>query len=30
VDALVGVARWLSGVLGRELPGYVYRAARWP
>ncbi|HEY3962478.1 MAG TPA: hydroxymethylglutaryl-CoA lyase [Gaiellaceae bacterium] len=30
VDALIDVARWLTGVLGRELPGYVYRAARWP
>jgi hydroxymethylglutaryl-CoA lyase len=30
VDALVGVARWLESVLGRELPGYVHRAAQWP
>jgi isopropylmalate/homocitrate/citramalate synthase len=26
LDALVGVAEWLAGVLGRELPGQVYRA----
>jgi isopropylmalate/homocitrate/citramalate synthase len=26
LDALVGVAEWLAGVLGRELPGRVYRA----
>jgi isopropylmalate/homocitrate/citramalate synthase len=26
LDALVGVADWLAGVLGRTLPGYVYRA----
>jgi hydroxymethylglutaryl-CoA lyase/(R)-citramalyl-CoA lyase len=26
LDALVGVSEWLSGVLGRTLPGYVYRA----
>ena len=30
LDALVAVARWLSGVLGRPLDGQVYRAARWP
>jgi len=30
VDVLVGVARWLENVLGRPLPGYLYRAARWP
>jgi isopropylmalate/homocitrate/citramalate synthase len=30
LDALVGVSRWLEGVLGRRLEGYVYRAARWP
>jgi hydroxymethylglutaryl-CoA lyase/(R)-citramalyl-CoA lyase len=30
VDTLVGVSRWLEGVLGRPLPGYVYRAASWP
>ena len=30
LDALVGVSRWLEGVLGRQLPGYVYRAASWP
>jgi hydroxymethylglutaryl-CoA lyase len=30
VDALVDVSRWLESVLGRQLPGYVYRAARWP
>jgi isopropylmalate/homocitrate/citramalate synthase len=30
LDALVRVAEWLEGVLGRELPGRVYRAgARW-
>src|SRR5581483_8682272 len=30
LDALVETSRWLEGVLGRPLPGYVYRAARWP
>jgi hydroxymethylglutaryl-CoA lyase/(R)-citramalyl-CoA lyase len=30
VDALVDVSRWLEGVLGRPLEGYLYRAARWP
>ncbi len=29
-DALVGVAEWLEGVLGRELPGQVYRAGGFP
>jgi isopropylmalate/homocitrate/citramalate synthase len=26
LDALIGVAEWLEGVLGRSLPGSVYRA----
>ena len=26
LDALIGVAEWLESVLGRELPGQVYRA----
>jgi isopropylmalate/homocitrate/citramalate synthase len=26
LDGLVGVSEWLAGVLGRTLPGYVYRA----
>jgi isopropylmalate/homocitrate/citramalate synthase len=26
LDALIGVAKWLEGVLGRPLPGRVYRA----
>jgi isopropylmalate/homocitrate/citramalate synthase len=26
LDALIAVAEWLAGVLGRELPGRVYRA----
>lgn len=30
LDALVGVSRWLEGVLGRSLEGYVYRAGTWP
>ena len=30
LDALVETSRWLEGVLGRALPGYTYRAARWP
>jgi hydroxymethylglutaryl-CoA lyase/(R)-citramalyl-CoA lyase len=30
VDALVEVARWVEGLLGRRLEGSVYRAARWP
>jgi len=30
LDALVGVAQWLEGVLGRTLEGYVHRATPWP
>jgi len=30
LDALVGVAQWLEGVLGRPLEGYLHRAAPWP
>jgi hydroxymethylglutaryl-CoA lyase/(R)-citramalyl-CoA lyase len=30
VGALVDVSRWLEGVLGRRLEGYLYRAANWP
>jgi hydroxymethylglutaryl-CoA lyase/(R)-citramalyl-CoA lyase len=30
LDALVGVSRWLQGVLGRRLEGQLYRAASWP
>ena len=30
LDALVEVARWLEGVLGRRLEGQLHRAARWP
>jgi isopropylmalate/homocitrate/citramalate synthase len=30
LDALVGVSRRLEQLLGRSLPGYVYRARRWP
>ena len=30
LDALIAVAEWLAGELGRELPGRVYRAGRWP
>jgi hydroxymethylglutaryl-CoA lyase len=26
LDALLGVAEWLGGVLGRDLPGLVHRA----
>jgi len=26
LDGLIGVAQWLEGVLGRDLPGQVYRA----
>jgi hypothetical protein len=26
LDALIAVPEWLEGVLGRELPGQVYRA----
>jgi isopropylmalate/homocitrate/citramalate synthase len=26
LDAMIGVAEWLGGVLGRDLPGQVYRA----
>ena len=30
LDALVGVAAWLEGVLGRRLEGQVYRAGLFP
>ena len=30
LDALIGVARWLEELLGRELPGRVYRAGGFP
>jgi hydroxymethylglutaryl-CoA lyase/(R)-citramalyl-CoA lyase len=30
LDALVEVSRWLEGILGRRLEGYLHRAARWP
>jgi isopropylmalate/homocitrate/citramalate synthase len=30
LDALIAVAKWLEGVLGRELPGRVYRAGAFP
>ena len=30
LDALVAVSRWLEGVLGRTLEGYVHRAGTWP
>jgi isopropylmalate/homocitrate/citramalate synthase len=30
LEALLGVSRWLEGILGRPLEGYVYRAGRWP
>jgi isopropylmalate/homocitrate/citramalate synthase len=30
LDALAGVSRWLEGILGRQLEGYVYRAGAWP
>jgi hydroxymethylglutaryl-CoA lyase/(R)-citramalyl-CoA lyase len=30
LEALIGVARWIEGVLGRELPGRVYRAGPFP
>jgi hypothetical protein len=26
LDALIGVSEWLESLLGRELPGQVYRA----
>jgi isopropylmalate/homocitrate/citramalate synthase len=26
LEALIGVARWLEAMLGRELPGQLYRA----
>jgi isopropylmalate/homocitrate/citramalate synthase len=29
LDALVGVSKWLEGVLGRRLEGQVYRAGAW-
>jgi hydroxymethylglutaryl-CoA lyase/(R)-citramalyl-CoA lyase len=30
VDALIAIARWLEGLLGRRLEGYLYRAGTWP
>jgi hydroxymethylglutaryl-CoA lyase/(R)-citramalyl-CoA lyase len=30
LDALLGVAEWLEGVLGRPLPGQLYRAGTFP
>ena len=30
LDALIAVAEWLAGLLGRELPGRVYRAGGFP
>jgi hydroxymethylglutaryl-CoA lyase/(R)-citramalyl-CoA lyase len=30
LDALTAVAEWLAAVLGRDLPGRVYRAGPWP
>ena len=30
LDALLAVAEWLAGVLGRELPGLVQRAGNFP
>jgi len=30
LDALIEVARWLEGLLGRQLPGRVYRAGGFP
>ena len=30
LDALIGVAEWLAGTLGRQLPGRVYRAGGFP
>jgi hydroxymethylglutaryl-CoA lyase/(R)-citramalyl-CoA lyase len=30
LDALIETARWLSGVLGRPVPGRVQQAGRWP
>jgi len=30
LEGLIGVAQWLEGLLGRELPGRVYRAGGFP
>jgi hypothetical protein len=30
LDALIAVAGWLEELLGRELPGQLYRAGRFP
>ena len=30
LDALIAVAEWLEDLLGRSLPGRVYRAGRFP
>jgi hydroxymethylglutaryl-CoA lyase/(R)-citramalyl-CoA lyase len=30
LDALIAVAQWLEGLLGRPLDGQLYRAGRWP
>ncbi len=29
-EAVAEIARWLAGLLGHELDGYLHRAARWP
>ena len=30
LDALIAISTWVEGVLGRELPGQVYRAGVFP
>jgi hydroxymethylglutaryl-CoA lyase/(R)-citramalyl-CoA lyase len=30
LDAVIGVSEWLAGVLGRDLPGLLYRAGGFP
>jgi isopropylmalate/homocitrate/citramalate synthase len=30
LDALINVSKWLEGLLGRQLEGYLYRAGRFP
>jgi hydroxymethylglutaryl-CoA lyase/(R)-citramalyl-CoA lyase len=30
LDAVIGVSEWLAGILGRDLPGLLYRAGGFP
>jgi isopropylmalate/homocitrate/citramalate synthase len=30
VEAVVAIARWLTGLLGHEFDGYLHRTSPWP